>query len=100
MWLPFRETRTYPHASETLRARDKLRRSGLRVEEVVTDVDLAARHAQLLPTDGWIGGQRPDLAGKPHLLHLWAMWCTQCERDVPRLRQLRSAAWFCRIATI
>lgn len=139
VWLPFSEVRTFPHASDTVKGKHKLKRSELKVERVRTDRDLAARYADLLPkdgdkvqdqrfsvpvdysfstnrsdeetraiadiesrkrfesqadfkrmlpplaamvgkpapelpADGWIGGQRPDLTGKPYLLYFWAMW--------------------------
>jgi len=35
---------------------------------------LVGKPALPLPADGWVGGARPDLAGKPYLLHFWATW--------------------------
>jgi len=52
VWLPFHETRAFPHASETTRGKRLLRRSELRVEEVQTDLNLANRYAELLPKEG------------------------------------------------
>jgi thiol-disulfide isomerase/thioredoxin len=51
VWLPFREDRAFPHASETVRGRQQLRRSELRVESVRTDLDLTERLAGLKPRD-------------------------------------------------
>jgi thiol-disulfide isomerase/thioredoxin len=153
VWLPFREVRTFPHASETEKGKSLLRRSELLVEEVRTDLDLANRYAQLLPREGqrvqdqrfstpvnydyradrpdedirqqadaeyrkqlegqevfqrlvqpleamvgrpapalpaagWIGGPRPDVAGKPYLLRFWATSCGPCKSDLPSLQNL------------
>jgi thiol-disulfide isomerase/thioredoxin len=52
VWLPFRETRTFPHASQTVQGKRLLRRSELVVEEVRTDLNLADRCTKLLPTEG------------------------------------------------
>jgi len=52
VWLPFREVRAFPHASETAQNKNMLRRSELRVEAVKTDLNLADRFAQLLPKEG------------------------------------------------
>jgi thiol-disulfide isomerase/thioredoxin len=41
-----------------------------------------------LPKAAWIGGQPPDLTGKPYLLHFWATWCGPCKNDLPRLKAL------------
>ncbi|MDR3621052.1 MAG: sigma-70 family RNA polymerase sigma factor [Paludisphaera borealis] len=46
VWLPFRETRAFPHAE------NKIFRSELRVEEVGIDRDLAGRFAELAPKEG------------------------------------------------
>jgi hypothetical protein len=51
VWLPYREIRTFPHASETP-GKHLLNRSELVVEEVRTDRDLATRYAELLPKAG------------------------------------------------
>jgi RNA polymerase sigma factor (sigma-70 family) len=52
VWLPFREVRAFPHASETDRNKRMLRRSELSVEAVKTDLSLADRFAPLLPKEG------------------------------------------------
>lgn len=52
---------------------------------------LVGKPAPALPVDGWVGGKRPDLAGKPHLLHFWATWCGPCKNDLPRLKELAAA---------
>jgi thiol-disulfide isomerase/thioredoxin len=49
---------------------------------------LVGKPAPALPTEGWIGGLRPDVSGKPHLLHFWATWCGPCKSDLPRLKVL------------
>ena len=51
VWLPYREIRSFPQASETP-GKHVLRRSELVVKEVRTDRDLAGRYAELLPKDG------------------------------------------------
>jgi hypothetical protein len=51
VWLPYREVRTFPHASATP-GKHLLNRSELVVEEVRTDRDLATRYAELLPKAG------------------------------------------------
>jgi thiol-disulfide isomerase/thioredoxin len=50
--------------------------------------DLVGKPAPTLPAEGWVGGQRPDLAGRPFLLHFWATWCGPCKNDLPRLKTL------------
>jgi len=52
VWLPFREVRAFPHASETDQNKRMLRRSELIVDEVKTDLSLADRFAPLLPMEG------------------------------------------------
>ena len=153
VWLPFREVRTFPHGSETVRGKSKVIRSELCVEEARTDRDLSdefarllpkdgdrvhdlrfdvpvnfayrasrtdeeirkladaerekrregqenmkrllapvaalvGREAPALPADGWLGGKRPDLSGRPYLLHFWATWCGPCKNDLPLLKTL------------
>jgi RNA polymerase sigma factor (sigma-70 family) len=50
--------------------------------------DLVGKPAPTLPTDGWVGGNRPDVTGKPYLVHFWATWCAPCKADLPRLKAL------------
>ncbi len=52
IWLPFREIRAFPHASETVRQKQLLRRSELEVEAIQTNLDLADRIEKLLPREG------------------------------------------------
>ncbi len=49
---------------------------------------MVGKPAPRLPAAGWIGGQPPDLTGKPYLLHFWATWCGPCKNDLPRLKAL------------
>jgi len=49
---------------------------------------MVGKPAPALPATGWIGGQPPDLTGKPYLLHFWATWCGPCKNDLPRLKAL------------
>jgi beta-lactamase regulating signal transducer with metallopeptidase domain/thiol-disulfide isomerase/thioredoxin len=44
-----------------------------------------------LPEQNWIGGQRPELDGKPYLVHFWATWCGPCKNDLPRLKRFSDA---------
>ena len=32
-----------------------------------------------------------DYFGKPIILHLWATWCTSCQKEIPNLKQLEKA---------
>src|SRR5439155_5624036 len=35
-----------------------------------------------------VGGRKPELAGKPYLLHFWATSCGPCKGDFPVLKSL------------
>lgn len=45
---------------------------------------MVGKSAPSLPDKDWIG-ERPDLKGKPYLLHFWAVWCGPCKNDVSML---------------
>jgi thiol-disulfide isomerase/thioredoxin len=49
---------------------------------------MVGKPAPELPAGGWVGGRRPDLAGKPYLVHFWATTCGPCKGDNPRLKKL------------
>ena len=53
---------------------------------------MVGKSAIELPKKGWIGQQsdlqRPELKGKPYLLHFWATWCGPCKNDIPWLNQI------------
>jgi hypothetical protein len=50
--------------------------------------DMVGKPAPPLPTAGWIGGQPPDVTGKPYLLQFWAACCDLCKEDLPTLTTL------------
>ena len=52
---------------------------------------MVGKPAPTLPEDGWIGGERPDVSGKPFLIHYWATWCGPCKNDLPILQKLAAA---------
>jgi RNA polymerase sigma factor (sigma-70 family) len=49
---------------------------------------LVGKPAPALPAEGWVGGSRPDVTGKPYLIHFWATSCGPCKGDMPRLKTL------------
>ena len=49
---------------------------------------LVGKPAPALPAEGWVGGPRPEVKGKPYLLHFWATFCAPCRNDLPRLKAL------------
>jgi thiol-disulfide isomerase/thioredoxin len=52
---------------------------------------MIGKPAPKLPEQNWVGGQRPELGGKPYLVHLWATWCGPCKNDVPLLKRFSAA---------
>ena len=48
---------------------------------------LVGKPAIELPNAGWLG-DRPELIGKPYLLHFWATWCGPCKNDIPWLNEI------------
>jgi thiol-disulfide isomerase/thioredoxin len=52
IWIPFREIRTNWLSSDVAKGKCEIMRTELRVEEVRTDRDLAARYAELMPKEG------------------------------------------------
>jgi thiol-disulfide isomerase/thioredoxin len=50
--------------------------------------DMVGKLGPALPAQGWVGGQRPDLAGKPYLLAFWSTSCGPCKNDLPTLRDM------------
>jgi cytochrome c biogenesis protein CcmG/thiol:disulfide interchange protein DsbE len=50
--------------------------------------EIVGKPAPAIPSEGWIGGEVPKLAGKPYLVHFWATWCGPCKNDLPVLKKL------------
>lgn len=48
---------------------------------------MIGKPAPKLPEQNWVGGHRPELEGKPYLIHFWATWCGPCKNDLPRLKR-------------
>jgi thiol-disulfide isomerase/thioredoxin len=53
--------------------------------------DLVGKPAPALSKDGWIGGDRPVVNGKPYLVHFWATWCGPCKNDLAPLKELAAS---------
>ena len=58
---------------------------------------LLGKPAPALPTEGWVGGFPPRVAGQPCLIHFWAAWSEASKNDLlllrrPPLKACRSSA--------
>jgi len=72
------------HRSEGI-DREILKRQFERMLEPINK--MVGKPAPKLPSAGWIG-ERPELGGKPYLLHFWAAWSRPCKSDLPQLKRL------------
>ncbi len=52
--------------------------------------DMVGTPAPPLPTTGWVGGDPPQIAGRPYLVHFWASWSNDCKQDFAQLKTLAS----------
>lgn len=69
---------------------DRRLKDGAFVKRLIEPIAaMVGEPAPTLPATGWIGGQPPDLAGKPYLLHFWAKWRDSSKEDFPRLKALK-----------
>ena len=60
-----------------------------RLEKMMAPIDaLVGKPAPALPAEGWVGGPRPQLADRPYLVHLWAVWNGPSREDLLTLREL------------
>jgi RNA polymerase sigma factor (sigma-70 family) len=58
-------------------------------KKVVQPIEaMVGQPAPPLPAEGWVNGKRPDVKGKPYLVHFWATLCGPCKYDLPRLQAL------------
>ncbi len=79
--------------AEILQMADVANQQALESAEEVTRMkaqfdNVVGQQAPTLPADGWIGGTRPDVQGKPYLVHFWATWCGPCKADLPYLQRM------------
>jgi RNA polymerase sigma factor (sigma-70 family) len=90
IWYEYSATRTDEEIRRLADAEYKKQLQGQEAfKRVVEPFDaLVGKPAPALPADGWVGGARPDVAGKPYLVHFWATWCGSCKADLPLLKTL------------
>ena len=53
--------------------------------------DMIGKPAPILPTKDWVGGERPNLEGKPYLIHFWSTRYGPYQNERPILKQLVEA---------